>query len=70
VRFAAGCTTTIGGTPIPADSSGPLPAPPVPVAALDGLLLSTGEINAAMGATGMTVFRNVDTTWGRQRQCL
>ena len=31
------------------------PAPPVALAALDGLLLSPDQINTAMGATGMTV---------------
>jgi hypothetical protein len=36
-------------------------SPPVPVAALDGLLLSPEQINTTMGATGMTVVNNTYT---------
>jgi hypothetical protein len=33
------------------------------LAGLDGLLLSTPEINAAMGATAMTIFTSAETMW-------
>jgi hypothetical protein len=51
--LAAGCGTTNQGT-APTTTSAPSPAPPVALAALDGLLLSADEVNTAMGATGMT----------------
>jgi hypothetical protein len=53
---AAGCSATVNGTPVPGGNSRPL-------AALDGLLLSTAEINATMAATGMTVFKSAETMW-------
>ena len=57
-----GCATTVPGKPVAADTSG---APPPPVAAgdLDGLLLDPAEINAAMGATGMTVAETSKQMW-------
>ena len=45
----------LGGDARFAGHSGALAAPPVAVEALDRSLLSTAEINAVMGATGMTV---------------
>jgi serine/threonine kinase PknH len=42
-----------GRTPVPNKPS--QNSPPVPMAALDGLLLDPGQINSAMGATGMQI---------------
>ena len=39
----------------PSPPATPKAAPPVAVAALDGLLLNTDQINTAMGTTGMTI---------------
>jgi hypothetical protein len=60
---ATGCATTTNGSPALADHPGPLAAPPVEVVALDRSLPSTGEINAAMGATGMTVHTSRQDMW-------
>jgi serine/threonine kinase PknH len=71
VAIAAGTAALIAAVAVaayllwgqtPSDSGGSTPAtsasrtsPPVPMAALDGLLLSPGQINSAMGATGMGI---------------
>jgi len=60
---ATGCAVTTNGSPAVAGHSGPLAAPPVAVAALDRLLLSTAEINAVMAATGMTVHTSRQNMW-------
>jgi hypothetical protein len=59
---ATGCATTTNGSAL-ADHTGPLAAPPRAVAALDRSLLSTAEINAVMGATGMTVRTSRQDMW-------
>ncbi|MCV7236222.1 sensor domain-containing protein [Mycobacterium branderi] len=60
--LAAGCTSTVQGRAVPADTLGPLPPPPVAASALDGLLLGADQINAAMQATDMTVWMAFDST--------
>ena len=60
---ATGCATTTNGSPALADHTGPLAAPPGAVTALDRSLLSTAEINAVMGATGMTVHTSRQDMW-------
>ncbi|MGH7733634.1 MAG: serine/threonine-protein kinase PknH/PknJ, partial [Gemmatimonadales bacterium] len=53
-------TTTAPATTTPTTTT-PTTAPPVAEAALDGLLLSPGQINTAMGTTGITVDHNTTT---------
>ena len=60
---ATGCAVSTNGSPVLAGHSGPLPAPPVAVAALDRSLLSTAEINTAMAATEMTVHTSRQNMW-------
>ncbi len=55
-------TTSQPSTTSAPTTTTPTTAPPVAEAALDGLLLSPEQINTAMGATGMTVFRSFTTT--------
>jgi hypothetical protein len=59
----AGCTTEVSGKAVPADTSGPLPQPPVAVSALDGLLLDVSQINDAMNATSMKVWFSATVMW-------
>ena len=49
-----GCTATVGGRALPADHRGPLPAPTVAVADLQGLLPSRSLINSVLGTTTMS----------------
>jgi hypothetical protein len=60
---ATGCAVTTNGSPVLNGHSAQLAAPPVAVEALDRLLLSTAEINRAMGATGMTVHTSRQNMW-------
>jgi hypothetical protein len=61
--LAVGCTpTVVGGTALPADTSGPQPHDPVPIAALDGLLLDAGQINDLLHA-GMRLRSSAQTMW-------
>jgi hypothetical protein len=60
---AVGCATTTNGSPTPGDHSGPLAAPAAAVVTMDRLLLGTGEINAAMAATGMVVHTARQNMW-------
>jgi hypothetical protein len=57
-----GCTTVVGGSASPADTSGPLPRPPVAAAALDGLLLGVDQINSLL-SSGMRLRYGVQTMW-------
>jgi serine/threonine kinase PknH len=54
-------SSTSPTTPAGTTTTTPAGPPPVAAAALDGLLLSPAEINATMGATGMTVDRPWNT---------
>lgn len=60
--LAVGCTTVVDGSAAPADTPGPLPQPPVAVAALDGLLLDQGQINSVLTA-GMRVRNRTQAMW-------
>jgi serine/threonine-protein kinase len=55
--------TSPGPTPDKTATSTSQSSPPVPPAALDGLLLSTDQINSAMGATAMTVATTSTEMW-------
>ncbi len=61
--LAAGCTNVVDGTAVAADKSGPLHQDPIPVSALEGLLLDLSQINAALGATSMKVWFNAKAMW-------
>jgi hypothetical protein len=61
--LAAGCTDRISGKAEPADNSGPYAEPPLPVAALPGLLLDVGQINSALGATSMKIWFDARKMW-------
>lgn len=61
--LAVGCATTVAGTAVPADKSGPLPQPPIAVSALDGLLLDTDQLGNALNATSMKVWFNANAMW-------
>jgi PknH-like extracellular domain len=61
--FAAGCSTTVDGKAVAADKSGPVTQTPVPVSALDGLLLDASQINAALSATSMKVWFSGKVMW-------
>jgi len=60
--LAAGCTTVVAGSAMPADTSGPLPHTPVAVAALDGLLLGADTINSVLSA-GMRLRDSATAMW-------
>ncbi|OBJ04313.1 hypothetical protein A5646_10740 [Mycobacterium sp. 1245499.0] len=60
--LATGCTTVVGGSASPADTSGPLLQPPVAAAALDGLLLGVDQINSLL-SSGMRLRYGVQTMW-------
>jgi PknH-like extracellular domain len=57
-----GCAVTVPGKPVAADTLGP-PPPALAAGDLDGLLLNEAEINAAMGATDMTVLEKSNQMW-------
>ena len=59
VAVLTGCAVTVPGKPLGEDTSGP----PVLAGGLEALLLDAAEINAAMGATEMTVTRSADHMW-------
>ncbi|BBX99422.1 sensor domain-containing protein [Mycobacterium lacus] len=61
--LAVGCTNTVNGTAVAADKSGPLNRDPVPVAALDGLLLDVSQINHELGASSMKVWYSAKAMW-------
>ncbi|OSC40640.1 sensor domain-containing protein [Mycobacterium decipiens] len=61
--LAAGCTNVVDGNAVAADEAGPLSQDPIPVAALDGLLLDLSQINSALGATSMKVWFNAKGMW-------
>ncbi|SOJ57670.1 Serine/threonine-protein kinase PknH [Mycobacterium simulans] len=61
--LVAACTDTVDGSPVAADTSGPMNQTPIPVSALDGLLLDPGQINAELGATSMKVWFNAKAMW-------
>lgn len=50
-----GCTATVSGRALPADTDGPLPPPTVAVGGLDTLLPKAFELDGIIGATGMEV---------------
>ena len=53
----SGCASTVAGTPLRAqgNSSGPVGVPQLQEADLDRVLLSAGQVNGVMGATGIRV---------------
>jgi hypothetical protein len=51
----SGCMSTVAGRAVRASNAAPTDVPPLSEAALDGVLLSIGELNGIMGATQMTV---------------
>lgn len=53
--FVAGCTSTVEGKAVAADTSGPIQTP-ILVSALDGLLLDVSQVSSELGATSMTVW--------------
>lgn len=55
-----GCTFTVGGSAEPASDLGREPQP-VPVSALDGLLLPVADVNSIMGSTGLHVSHRIAT---------
>ncbi|MCV7199426.1 sensor domain-containing protein [Mycobacterium angelicum] len=61
--LVVGCTKMVDGNAIAADTSGPLNQTPIPVSALDNLLLDTSEINTELGATSMKVWFNAKAMW-------
>jgi hypothetical protein len=61
--LVAGCTNTIDGNAVAADTSGPLNQTPIPAMALDGLLLDAGQVNTALSATSMKVWFNAKAMW-------
>lgn len=60
--LATGCTTVVGGSAAPADTSGPLPQTPVAAAELDGLLLGVDQINSLL-SSGMRLRYGVQAMW-------
>lgn len=61
--LTAGCTTVVvGGSAVPADTRGPLTQAPVPVTALDGLLLDDRKIDDIVGL-GMRVRYRTQEMW-------
>jgi hypothetical protein len=61
--LAAGCTAGVDGKAVAADKTGLAAQVPVPVSALDGLLLGVGQINSALGATSMKVWFSATKMW-------
>nr|WP_244184870.1 sensor domain-containing protein [Mycobacterium scrofulaceum] len=60
--LTAGCTTVVGGSAAPADTRGPLTRAPVPVTAMDGLLLDDRKIDDIVGL-GMRVRYRTQEMW-------
>lgn len=64
VSIAHQIAAKVGNTkPAPESASAPTAAPPGAESVLDGLLLNSDQINAAMGTTGMTVTNTWRTTF-------
>ncbi|MDY6995264.1 MAG: sensor domain-containing protein [Actinomycetota bacterium] len=56
----AGCVSTVDGTAVRGQATGPLNVPPLTEPQLDDVLLSIGELNGIMGSTQMTVTSELD----------
>jgi hypothetical protein len=72
---AVSCTSNVDGKALPADKSGAPSRNPVAVSALEGLLLSVDQINAALGAQSMKVWVNAKNLWNwssgvKDKNCL
>jgi hypothetical protein len=58
-----GCTTTVSGKPVPADTSGPRILHPVSVSSLDALLLGPDQVNTSLNAGAMKVWFHASDMW-------
>lgn len=61
--LAAGCTVTVDGSAVAPNNAGPLNQDPIPVSALETLLLDVDEIDKALGATSMELWFGTDEMW-------
>lgn len=58
-----GCTATVSGRAVPADTDGPLPPPLVTITQLDSLLPRAVELDGIVDATGMEVKTRISQMW-------
>ncbi|WP_437339782.1 sensor domain-containing protein [Mycobacterium asiaticum] len=61
--LAAGCTDVVDGRAVAGAKAGLANQTPIPVSALDDLLLDTSQINSAVGATSMKVWFPAKGMW-------
>ncbi|MHA7650232.1 sensor domain-containing protein [Mycobacterium sp. ML4] len=61
--LVAGCTKVVDGTAAAGANAGLANQTPIPVSALDGLMLDASQINTALGATSMKVWFNAKGMW-------
>ncbi|ORA14049.1 sensor domain-containing protein [Mycobacterium asiaticum] len=61
--LAAGCTDVVDGSALAGEKAGLANQRPVPVNALEGLLLDSSQINSALGATSMKVWFPAKGMW-------
>ena len=59
----AGCDDVVDGHPVAGEKAGLANQTPIPVSALDGLLLDSSQINTALNATSMKIWFNAKAMW-------
>ncbi|MBX9980088.1 MAG: sensor domain-containing protein [Mycobacterium gordonae] len=61
--LVAGCTNVVDGNAVAGEKAGLANQTPIPVSALDDLMLDAGQINDALGATSMKVWFKAKGMW-------
>lgn len=61
--LVAGCTDVVDGNAVAGEKAGLANQIPIPVSALDDLMLDPGRINSALGATSMKVWFKAKGMW-------
>ncbi|OBK62679.1 hypothetical protein A5656_10300 [Mycobacterium gordonae] len=59
----AGCTDVVDGSAVAGEKAGLANQTPIPVSALDDLMLDASQINSALGATSMKVWFQAKVMW-------
>lgn len=61
--LTAGCTDVVDGTAVAGEKAGLANQTPIPVSALDDLMLDASQVNSALGATSMKVWFQAKVMW-------
>lgn len=61
--LVAGCTDVVDGNAVAGEKAGLSNQPPIPVGALDDLMLDASQVNRALGATSMKIWFKAKGMW-------